>query len=74
MTVFAFLKNYKKPFLPRAIMDNFKYHCRAHGDAILFRPDGFDMAFPYYTLDTLVAAYEHATKQLSFLTPRKRTV
>jgi hypothetical protein len=67
-----FLQRYSKPYLPKSVLASLNFHCRQTEEAEMFRPDTYDYAQPYYTLDTLNAAYEKATLQLSFLPTSRR--
>jgi hypothetical protein len=60
------LKRYGKPQLPDAVFAHLRSLCRTQEDPELFRPDWADHPLPYYSPYTITAAYEQATRQLSF--------
>jgi hypothetical protein len=67
MHVHQYIRAYSKPYLPASVMDSLKYHARRLETPVLWLPEGFGHEVPYYTIDTLHAAYLEATRQLSFI-------
>jgi hypothetical protein len=66
MTTKDFLRRYSKPYLPPEVLRVFNATCRKMEDPIRFTPQGFEYPWLYYTLETLMAAYDEVTRQLSF--------
>ena len=61
------LRRYSKPHLGKDLMSLLNAACRRKETPESWRPDGYDWPVPYYTAETIAAAYEEVTKQLYFL-------
>jgi hypothetical protein len=66
------LRRQSKPYLPKDVLAHLRAACREHEAPELFRPDGFDYPLPYFSHDTIAAAYEQVTRQLSFFARESR--
>jgi phage anti-repressor protein len=60
------LRRHSKPFLPKPVLAHLRATCRDMEDPDMFRPENYDYLCPYYSPYTIAAAYEQATRQLSF--------
>ena len=63
----SWLRSHSKPHLNPAIMEQLNAACRRREEPERWRPEGYDWPVPYYTAETLAAAYEEVTRQLSFI-------
>ena len=61
------LRRYSKPHLGVELMGQLNAACRRREEAERWRPDGYDFAVPYYTPETIAAAYDEVTRQISFI-------
>ena len=61
------LRRYSKPHLGVELMGQLNAACRRRENAERWRPDGYDFQIPYYTPETIAAAYDEVTRQISFL-------
>ena len=63
----TWLRLHGKPRLNADLMRHLNAACRSRETPQGWRPDGYDWPVPYFTPETIAAAYEEVTKQLSFI-------
>lgn len=60
------LRRHHKPFLPKTVLNNLRAICKSLEAPEEFRPDGYEHPCLYFSPYTIAAAYDQATRQLSF--------